>query len=377
MRDTLSSIDRNVYVTPDPVAVAKLFESHGAEAAESRWHWIEPRTLAGLARIGRSLQGQGPTTRRERSTTALEEAIAVEAAYALGSAAAGERAAGIRNNAILPVAQERGLVDVPRCSSEARGLAVSLTSRAGRGDLAAAARIEALRDHERAVADVLRIALGLVPEQPPRGRYVLPEPSAELADALGECQREAVIAVFPALAGAPFDPAPAAPEEEPAAMPETETTPDARRGRERRVPGDAEIRAAHAETPRAPELAVRWGVSTAAVYTHLRRLGLTRPRRIEAVGEFLPEAPPSDLPQTNVVPFLAPVAADSRDEDEGGLSLYCEPDPDGVAFRGRLDVEGLALAVELARRTGLAPQAAISWVRADLAEAALANGRVA
>lgn len=57
---------------------------------------------------------------------------------------------------------------------------------------------------------------------------------------------------------------------------------------------------------------------------------------------------------------------------EPPLQVYCTPARGESAFRGRLDIEALALAVELSRRTGLAPQAAISWVRADMAEAAIA-----
>ncbi|TXM65435.1 hypothetical protein FV218_21340 [Methylobacterium sp. WL69] len=155
-------------------------------------------------------------------------------------------------------------------------------------------------------------------------------------------------------------------------------TPTVAKGRERRVLSDAGIRAAHAETPRAPDLAERWGVSTATIYSHMRRLGLTRPAWGRAL-DAKTVAPAQ--PETNVVPFSAPVSpTDSRaltveaaPAAEAPIQVYCIPARGELGFHGRLDVEVLALAVELSRRTGLAPQAAISWVRADLAEAAIAS----
>jgi hypothetical protein len=373
MRDCLGSIDRNVYMTPEPTAVAQIYASHGAEAAETRWHWIDPRTLGTLARTGRALLGQGPVIRRARATTPMQEAVGIEAGYILGSRTAGQRAAWMRTDGLTPVEQERGLVDMPKISNAERGRRLSLSAAARNGDAAAASEVEAIADHELAVGRVLQLALGLVPEQPPLGRYVLPEASAHLAELLADHPRAAVLAVFPALADPPFaTPVPVQPESP--AMP----TPTVAKGRERRVPSDAEIRAAHAETPRAPDLAERWGVSVAAVYTHLRRLGLTRP----AWGRGLDAKPVAPVqPETNVVPFSAPVPpTDSRaltveaaPAAEAPIQVYSTPARGEPAFRGRLDVEALALAVELSRRTGLAPQAAISWVRADLAEAAIAS----
>lgn len=38
---------------PRPSEVARLIESHGAEAALERWSWINPRTLGHLAQEGK------------------------------------------------------------------------------------------------------------------------------------------------------------------------------------------------------------------------------------------------------------------------------------------------------------------------------------
>ncbi|WP_279357300.1 hypothetical protein [Methylobacterium indicum] len=374
-RQSFASIDRLVYATPAPEVVARLIESHGLEVAEGRWHWLERRTICGLGRMGRAILGKPSGVKRPRASTPLQEGVAVEAAFVLGSRAAGERAAAMGPSSLLAIEQERGILNLPRADYAERGRIVARSRAAERGEPGAAEAIEATREFERQVGQVLTIALGLVPEQPPTGRYRLPELSPELAAALGECERAAVLKVFPGLAGPPFDPAPILPEE---TAPMTETAANV--SPKRVVPSDdAEIRRAHAATPRAADLAAQWGVGESAVYARLRRLGLTRPRG------GVKRAAPASQPQTNVVPFasaypaldggLAPDSHASDVSEEPVASLPAVPRPGYPIHRRRLDVEGLAIAVELARRTGLDPLDAISWVRADAASAAYAAGR--
>lgn len=115
----------------------------------------------------------------------------------------------------------------------------------------------------------------------------------------------------------------------------------------RMLPPDDEIRRQHAETPSPSALAAKWGASESSVFAHLRRLGLTRPRG----GVRLP----------------VPVAPRSADED---CSIGVHPLPGEPRLLGRLDLDGLALAIELARRTGVSPMDALTWVRADAGLAA-------
>lgn len=122
----------------------------------------------------------------------------------------------------------------------------------------------------------------------------------------------------------------------------------------RLLPSDDEIRRQHAETPSPRALAQRWSASESTVFTHLRRLGLTRPRG----GVRLP----------------VPVSAQSPDED-WSIGVYSQPGEPRLI--GRLDADGLALAIELARRTGIAPLDALTWVRADAGLATLDAERTA
>ncbi|WP_210329482.1 hypothetical protein, partial [Methylorubrum zatmanii] len=118
----------------------------------------------------------------------------------------------------------------------------------------------------------------------------------------------------------------------------------------RGVPADDdEIRRQHVETPRASDLARLWRVNESTVYSHLRRLQLTQPRG--AVRRQLP----------------ARVAPQPPDE---APSIGVCPQPGEPRFLGRLGVEDLALAIELARRTEISPLDALSWVRADAGLAA-------
>lgn len=136
--------------------------------------------------------------------------------------------------------------------------------------------------------------------------------------------------------------------------------------RARSVPSDDAIRAHHAETPKAADLAARWGVSTACVYQHLRRLGLGR--LSEAPVPALPApAPAPEAPATNVVAFTpAPHAEPAPVPATVVPRAAVQWD---VAFPNRLGLDDLVLAVALAQRAGLGADEAIRFVRADAAAA--------
>ncbi|GBU19026.1 MULTISPECIES: hypothetical protein [unclassified Methylobacterium] len=192
-------MSRSVYQLPTPEAVARLVSTHGFDTAVSRWgHITDSRALASLARTGRAQAGQRPLAERPRRTPSDIELAALETACVIGSLSAGVRVAGINESSLCGVFTGRGL-DWPRQSSAARAVTSTDVALSHRGDLAAAARIQARRAHEQAVYAVLRAALALVPEQPPTGRPVLPEPSPALRDALKGLDRTAVEQVFPNL----------------------------------------------------------------------------------------------------------------------------------------------------------------------------------
>lgn len=199
-RESFASIDRDVYMTPTPEAVARLVDQYGAEAAEERWHWIDARSLGSLARAGRARLGmRSLNAGKKRSSDAAQEAAAVEVAFLVASQRAGERAAGMNMSGILGVLHERGITDAPRLRGAARGENSRDGHLASRGDAVAAARIEARLEHERDLYAVMRAALALVPEQPATGRYVLPENSPALAAALAGHPPDAVDRAFPGL----------------------------------------------------------------------------------------------------------------------------------------------------------------------------------
>lgn len=344
----MSDLDRLVHQFPTPEAVARLWASHGPEAVASRFWFMNERERSDAAHVGRVRLGWGALApRRGRAASAEQEAAAIAAAYALGEMKAAEVAAGLGRNAIRAALVARGITDPPVISQEMRGLATKDARLAGEGDEAATARIEARRAHAAAVYAVCLAALALVPEQPLVGRPRLPEPTPALAAALAGFERAAVAAVFPTL---PEPPAPKpAPEEEP--MP-TVGAVSPHRG----VPDDEQIRRCHAETPQAGKLARLWGVNESTVYSHLRRLQLTKPRGV--VRRQLP----------------VPAAPRSPDGDHS-IGVYAQPGEPRLI--GRLDVDGLALAIELARRTGVSPLDALTWVRADAGLATLDAKRTA
>lgn len=196
----MSDIDRHVHMTPKPEAVARLMASHGAMAAHSRWHWIAARTLDGMALRGglNAAAPDRPRIRRRRGTPLDVELAAVETAFVIGSAGAAETAAGMTKSALQPALNDRCL-PWPGVSSAIRGRNTRDGQLASQGDAAAQARIEARLAHNRAVYEVCRAALALVPEQPETGRPRLPEPGPALAAALAPFPPAAVAAVFPSL----------------------------------------------------------------------------------------------------------------------------------------------------------------------------------
>lgn len=196
----MSDIDRHVHMTPAPEAVARLMATHGPAAAHGRWYWIAARTLDGMALRGglNTAAPDRPRIRRRRGTPLDVELAAVEAAFALGSARAAEDAAGMGKSALQPALNIRGL-PWPGVSSAVRGRNTRDGQLADQGDAAARARIEARLAFNRAVFEVCRAALALVPEQPETGRRRLPEPGPALAAALADFPPAAVEAVFPSL----------------------------------------------------------------------------------------------------------------------------------------------------------------------------------
>ncbi|KQP33804.1 hypothetical protein ASF49_08025 [Methylobacterium sp. Leaf104] len=375
MGEGCASINKLVYETPSPEKVARIFAACGAEAAEERWHWIEPRTLGGLARAGRAiLSGTVSASSRVRTASPEQEAVAIEAGFVLGSRKAGERAAGMGLNTLMCVEHERGILDMPRISPRDRGRNAQDGHAANRGDADAAARIEARHAHERAVAGVLRVALAMVPDQPSTGRYRLPKADGELAAALVGHDPAAIAAVFPGLAEAPVTPSIQEPAPMTVAPAKTATAPAPRvRGR---APDADQIRLDHAETTSIPELASRWGISESGAYQALRRVGLTGHRGFMATPARSPEAPavevvppaaPVPEPETNVVAIRREAVELPAAPPPPSRVVIQARAPEPVRIGGRLGLEDLALAYRLACECGIPPEEALHFVRADVA----------
>ncbi|GJD90604.1 hypothetical protein BHAOGJBA_4146 [Methylobacterium hispanicum] len=329
MSDGVYSIDIAVRAMPAASLVARIVDSYGADAAAERWAWLGERTISTLAQKGRAQAGDVAPRRaggRPMACSEIDAAVAIESGFALGSASRGIRAAGITVS-YQGVYSRRGLTP-PMISPAERGIASALAGAARRGDAKATAAWESRLAFEAAVGSVVRAALALVPEQPATGRYVFPPAAAALAEALRDQDPGAVAAVFPALAEiAQAEPEPTAIEPPP--ILETRAMP-----RHRLLPPDAVLLAERAKGRKIAQIAADWGVSVQAVYAHLRRLDI-------AVLSAPTKAPP---PKPQIRRLLA------------------VPPP------GRLSAGDLALAVELARRKGITPAAAVEFVRADVAQ---------
>lgn len=67
----------NVYVNPDPVAVARLVVSHGMDGAAGRYFWLSRESVGKIAQKSREiLRGQeamSPARRNTRRTTDLAQ----------------------------------------------------------------------------------------------------------------------------------------------------------------------------------------------------------------------------------------------------------------------------------------------------------------
>ncbi|TXM91067.1 hypothetical protein [Methylobacterium sp. WL116] len=195
----MSTVDTHVFMRPSAAKVAALVESHSLEAAIARWYWLDKRTIFTLAQAGRAAQGVvHRKTATRRAFSDLDAAVCVEASYALGSMARGERASGVPHNSTRGLFPTRGL-DYVRISTKERAQATMMGIRAKDGDTDAKANIERRREHELAVGEVLRRALALVGDQPATGRYVLPPVDAALRESLVGLPGTAIGAVFPAL----------------------------------------------------------------------------------------------------------------------------------------------------------------------------------
>ncbi|MCJ2048796.1 hypothetical protein [Methylobacterium sp. J-070] len=346
----MSSVDSGVYVRPSPVAVARLYESHGAEAALARWHWLNERTLGAMARNGRAAQGQAHLLNRLRGYSDLDAAVCIEAAHALGSGRRGERAAGVTLNPVGTIFATRGLPPVA-VSKEERGRATRLGHAANKRDLEAVAARAAQHALEAAVGSVLRKALAMVPDQPSTGRYLLPAVTDALREVLAGEPADAIALVFPDLA------------QEPAAMIQPSVIAKPAQAH-RRVPADEVIIADHAKGGTPVGIAMRYGVRPQSLYAHWRRLELSRRRRLagfdpgrKAKGD--PEPSVEEAPVVREVPPPAVV-------DVPHQVVTSTPHPfDQVP--GRLGVADLALAVRLSREENLEPAVALAWIRADIA----------
>lgn len=361
----MTCVDHAAYMRPKPEAVARLVASHGLEAATTRWHWMDERTLCAIARTGRAALGEASLARKARSFTDEDAAVAVEASYVLGSTTRGERAAGIYDNGGRSCFDMRGL-DYMRVSAEERGRAARIGHAANRGDAAAIAERDAMHAHEAAVGRVIRAALRLAPEQPATGRYVLPPVGDALRAALAGEDPTAAAAVFPGLDLTPVESSPtktevAAMSENPLApaseillpamaeacprehVEEVAVTPARAVHPRRRMPDDETLRADHAGSDPASVLASRYGVTVNGVYQAWRRLGL------QAGGR--PRKPKRCMPLPRPATETPALGTD--------IVVYGDLPP------GRLPLADLALAVQLARDTGITREEAIAWVRAD------------
>ncbi|MEE7478757.1 hypothetical protein [Methylobacterium hispanicum] len=338
----LSSIDAAVHETPAASLVARIVDSHGLDMACERWHWLGERTLSSLAQKGRAQAGRVAPPRtggRSMSCTEVEAAIAIETGYVLGSAKRGTRAAGISVGA-QGLYSRRGLT-APTISSAERGVATSLGARARRGDAEASVAWQARLAFETAVASVVRKALALVPAQPATGRYALPPVDAALAEALRDEDPAAIVAVFPDLVMMESDPAEPEP---PAIVIEPPTILENRPMRRRsRMPTSDVLLAERAQGRSVAQMASDWEVKPSAIRAALRRLDATA-----LAAQFKatpPEPPPTPRPETIF------------------RSAALVPPP------GRLSAGDLAIAVDLARREGITPAAAVEFVRADVDQA--------
>jgi hypothetical protein len=79
----------DIYVRPNPVVVAQIWDEKSAAAACERWFWVPYATLAKIATEGRQIVARRAGARRRtssaRSTTPEQDARVIEAVRRLGS----------------------------------------------------------------------------------------------------------------------------------------------------------------------------------------------------------------------------------------------------------------------------------------------------
>lgn len=156
MKRAASSTDDYAYAAPDPVAVAKLVDSHGMDAACARWHWKTSSALSGIAKEGRSiLRGRsGDLVRPARRTTTPEvETRILYLARATGSASLAARGMGVSESLVRTLHVERGL-EIPTLPASVHCAKAAATRRArGSGEEPARSYKPRTLDEDRVLAD--------------------------------------------------------------------------------------------------------------------------------------------------------------------------------------------------------------------------------
>ncbi len=108
--------DRCSHEAPDPIRVAQITASHGADAAAARWYWVPASTLSHIAYEGRRLLNARAEviarTRRRPTSPEQEVAIAAEV-LAGGSLYRTAQRHGIPDSLVRAILQERGHSDWP------------------------------------------------------------------------------------------------------------------------------------------------------------------------------------------------------------------------------------------------------------------------
>jgi hypothetical protein len=122
-----SSVNDLCYQRPDPVKVAKIFDSpaYGRAAAFERWSWLSHGAVEKIAQEGREiLRGKagGPIQRGpRRRTTPEQEEAAIAKVFELGGVGRASKATGLTYTFILTLLRERGITDYPKVPGSERG----------------------------------------------------------------------------------------------------------------------------------------------------------------------------------------------------------------------------------------------------------------
>lgn len=96
--------DYHVYVRPDPVTVARIWDEYGADNACERWGWVSEETLANIAIEGRAKirrdAGIPARTSSALSTTIEDDRLLIEAVVRHGCISGACRENGKRRSVI-------------------------------------------------------------------------------------------------------------------------------------------------------------------------------------------------------------------------------------------------------------------------------------